>query len=318
MRVAALLVFAASVVGLSGCSPSLETCDPLAARAVTYDTLGKPYYQGQALVFASCGGTGGFCHTTPAVGTARHGVPFGFNFDMELVPRNLSMERDIAATEVLRAGQQRVYDQRFEIYSSVLHGDVPALPEFYEHVESFVDSNNRVLPRLDTDAGQEILRNWLACGSPVVERRPTVDDSGNFDYTRPEGVTPVGDVVAPNQNVITPEFSSIYASVISTTCGVVGCHRGTEPTGNLDMGSRTAAYSNLVGVNAMSSGCIDSGLMRVVEEDADHSLLINKLEGHLANGDMVCGPQMPLGGTPLDESVIDVIREWINEGALDN
>lgn len=318
MRVVGVAIVVLSALVLSACEQDLGACDIMEARALTYDSLGKPYYEGQALMVSSCGGTGGFCHTTPAVGTARHGVPFGFNFDMDLVPRNLSTERDVIATDVLRAGQQRVFEKRDGIYKAVLDGTMPALPEFYEHADDFVDADNHVLPRLTTPAGQEILRNWLSCGSPVVERRPTVDDQGHFVYTRPETVTPVGDIVAPNQSVISPEFSSIYSQVIATTCGVVGCHQGTNPTGHLDMGTRSAAYANLVGVNAMSDGCIDMGMTRVVEEDADHSLIINKLEGHFAGGAMVCGPQMPLGGTPLDQSVIDVIREWIDLGALDN
>lgn len=303
---------------LSGCQPSLGECDMLEARAVTYDTLGKPYYEGQALIVASCGGTGGFCHTNAATGTARHGAPFGFNFDMELVPRNLTLERDVAATNVLRDGQARIYEERQAIYGAVLDGDMPALGAFYQHADNFVDSNGHHLPRLNTPEGQDILRNWLSCGSPVVERRPTVDDAGHFVFERPAGVTAVGDIVAPNQSVLTPEFSSIYANVIASTCGVAGCHAGTDPSGHLDMGSLSVAYASLVDGVAMSSGCSESGATRVVPEDSDNSLLINKLEGHFANGDDVCGPQMPFGGTPLDQSVIDVIREWIDAGAQNN
>jgi hypothetical protein len=29
-------------------------------------------------------------------------------------------------------------------------------------------------------------------------------------------------------------------------------------------------------------------------------------------------PQMPNGGNPLPQSTIDLIRAWINDGALDN
>ena len=318
MRGVAASFFVLSILLGTGCEPSLGECDMLEARALTYDALGKPYYKGQALMVASCGGTGGFCHTNAAVGTARHGVPFGFNFDMDLVPRNLTLERDVAATDVLRAGQARTYEEREDIYGAVLDGDMPALPEFYEHADNFVDADSHVLPRLNTAEGQDILRNWLACGSPVVERRPTLDTEGHFVFERPAGVTPVGDIVAPNQSVLTPEFSSIYSTVIATTCGVAGCHQGTEPTGNLDMGSLSVAYTNLVNVAAASPGCNMSGATRVVPEDSDNSLLINKLEGHFANGDAVCGPQMPFGGTPLDQTVIDVIREWIDSGAQNN
>ena len=54
-------------------------------------------------------------------------------------------------------------------------------------------------------------------------------------------------------------------------------------------------------------------LQRVEPGDPDNSYLVQKLEGTAASGG-----QMPLGGTPLPQSTIDVIRQWITDGALDD
>lgn len=44
---------------------------------------------------------------------------------------------------------------------------------------------------------------------------------------------------------------------------------------------------------------------------AANSLLVKRIEGTIP-------PQMPLGASPLSESEINLIRTWINEGALNN
>jgi hypothetical protein len=51
-------------------------------------------------------------------------------------------------------------------------------------------------------------------------------------------------------------------------------------------------------------------LLRVKPGDPDSSYIIQKLEGRAA-----VGAQMPLGQAPLPQSTIDIIRQWISEGA---
>jgi hypothetical protein len=51
-------------------------------------------------------------------------------------------------------------------------------------------------------------------------------------------------------------------------------------------------------------------LSRVAAGDPDNSYLIQKLEGTAAEG-----AQMPFGGAPLEQAVIDGIRQWIADGA---
>ncbi len=56
---------------------------------------------------------------------------------------------------------------------------------------------------------------------------------------------------------------------------------------------------------------------RVTPNQPDNSYLVHKVQGtHLAAGGS--GSQMPEGQPPLSQSDIDLIRAWIQAGALPN
>ncbi len=100
-------------------------------------------------------------------------------------------------------------------------------------------------------------------------------------------------------------LAAIQSNVFTPTCATSGCHSGgTPPQGlNLEDGN---AFANLVNV---ASTQVPS-LSRVSPGDPDNSYLIQKLEGTAAVGN-----RMPFGGAPLDQAVIDDIRQWIADGA---
>jgi len=103
--------------------------------------------------------------------------------------------------------------------------------------------------------------------------------------------------------VLTADFASIQANVFTPIC--TGCHTGAAaPLGlRLDEG---VSYALLV--NAPSTEV--PGLLRVAAGDPSSSYLIQKLEGTAQ-----VGARMPLGGAPLPQETIAVIRQWIAEGA---
>src|SRR5262249_27706531 len=102
---------------------------------------------------------------------------------------------------------------------------------------------------------------------------------------------------------LTPDLQSIQDHVFTPICTV--CHSGaTAPLGfRLDAASAYAMLVNAPSVEVPS-------LRRVSPGNPDASYLIQKLEGHAA-----VGGQMPLGQTPLSQATIDVIRQWIANGA---
>jgi hypothetical protein len=137
---------------------------------------------------------------------------------------------------------------------------------------------------------------------------------GEFSGTFPSGDAAGGgdfearfSVAAPAE--MGPTLDEIQANVFTPTCSVSGCHTGpmgsTLP-GGMDLTSADASFANLVGVSSVQV----PELSRVEAGDPDNSYLIQKLEGTASEGE-----QMPFGGPPLDQAVIDDIRQWIADGA---
>jgi hypothetical protein len=114
-------------------------------------------------------------------------------------------------------------------------------------------------------------------------------------------------VSPPPPPPLTAEFGSIQQNVFTPTCAISGCHIGaTAPEGlRLDEAN---SFALLVGVASTEV----PSLLRVNPNNADLSYLIQKLEGTAT-----VGGRMPLSGPPfLPQTTIDVIRQWITDGAL--
>lgn len=98
-------------------------------------------------------------------------------------------------------------------------------------------------------------------------------------------------------------FDSIQQNVFTPIC--TACHVGASAPQGLRL-DEANSYALLVGVASAEQ----PALQRVRPSDPDNSYLIQKLEGTAA-----VGGQMPLNGTPLSRAQIDVIRQWITDGA---
>lgn len=102
---------------------------------------------------------------------------------------------------------------------------------------------------------------------------------------------------------LVPTIESIQANVFDAFC--ISCHDGaTAPLGlRLDAAN---SYALLVGVPSVEVPSVQ----RVRSGNPNASYLIQKLEGTAP-----VGGRMPLGGTPLPQADIDVVRQWIADGA---
>lgn len=103
---------------------------------------------------------------------------------------------------------------------------------------------------------------------------------------------------------LTADFASIQSHIFTPIC--TACHAGGGAPQGLRLDS-TNSYALLVGVPSTEV----SSILRVKPGDPDNSYLIQKLEGHAA-----IGARMPFGGPYLDQATIDVVRQWIRDGAL--
>jgi hypothetical protein len=107
----------------------------------------------------------------------------------------------------------------------------------------------------------------------------------------------------PDAGPLTADFDSIQSHVFTPVC--TACHAGGGAPQGLRLDA-TSSYDLLVGVPSNEQ----PSTLRVKPGDPNDSYLIQKLEGHAA-----VGARMPLGGPYLDQATIDVIRQWITDGA---
>ena len=105
--------------------------------------------------------------------------------------------------------------------------------------------------------------------------------------------------------VIGPTLDQIQTVVFSPLCA--SCHSGLAPAAGLDLSNADTSHLELVGIASSQQAAV----LRVAPTDPDNSYLIQKLE----NAAGIMGGQMP-PGSPLPQSDIDEIRQWIFDGAL--
>lgn len=302
MRRASLIVIAFALVG---CEPELGECDQAAAIRVAYDEVtGYPAYEGQALMVSSCG-YGSFCHGAEPDET--YGVPDGLHFDVQLAAVDGRVnERQVAR---LRRGRFRTVQESRLILHTVDLGTMPPPPnsdevrELIEAAPRYVraDASGFVpMPGVETDEGREILRNWLACAAPVVERPVPRDD----------GVPAV--VVPPDERTpIMPTWTSIFEDLLrGRGCATSLCHGGSDA--GFIVTDAADTHATLLGGTPSGEECNGMGTL-IVPEQPDNSLFLEKLQANPS-----CGDRMPLSGLPLSDDDIAAVSQWIADGAMMN
>ena len=127
--------------------------------------------------------------------------------------------------------------------------------------------------------------------------------AGNGDGLNANG-QPITPGANPTNSPLTADYQSIQDHVFTPIC--VRCHSGAAAPEGLQLDA-AHSYALLVGVPSSEM----PNLNRVTPGDPDSSYLVQKLEG--AAG--IAGARMPFGGPYLPQSTIDVIRQWITNGA---
>ena len=109
------------------------------------------------------------------------------------------------------------------------------------------------------------------------------------------------------------KLSTDVQPILTANCAVSGCHVGSSPPEGMNL-SQGMTYANTVDVKSRQSA-----LDRVEPSNPDLSYLVHKIQGtQLDPGVGGLSQQMPLNADPLPQSQIDLIREWIMEGAKNN
>jgi hypothetical protein len=113
-------------------------------------------------------------------------------------------------------------------------------------------------------------------------------------------------------------FTQIYPALfpLGTQAQCNYCHdrpANEISNGMLNMGSTQAdSYAAIVGTSSMSARCGATHTL-VVPGDSSTSLLFLKLQEGPP-----CGDRMPLGGSPLTAAQLEMVRSWIDAGAMNN
>jgi hypothetical protein len=340
-------LFSAASTLAAGCN-DLGTCDdPLNGR--TPVKVGpEVMYAGQAIMNASC--AGGTCHSSTAKGESRQGAPEGLDFDLALAPPGavipgadggvLAVQLNNVDVAGLRNRQRKIFDERELVWEQIDKGLMPPSDDFKSKVTSiarFMFGSDGSCPAGTnlgsfTDAKKE-LRNWLACGTPIVETNssslPFVPVSPTSDAGAPEkaagAIAYAGAVgyqfpacgATGGEAGVAPTFEQIYTNVLmkgSNLC--VGCHTGSAFMGNFDMSTADIAYTELLGMSGMggTTDCATNPRPMVKPSDAAGSYLIAKFGGTDAGA--ACGSPMPLGSTGLNAADLQLVRDWIAGGAV--
>ena len=106
-----------------------------------------------------------------------------------------------------------------------------------------------------------------------------------------------------------PAFAKDILPLLQQHC--VSCHVTGEELGGLGL-APSLAYEQLVNADSQQSS-----MVRVKPGAPDDSYLLHKLTGtHLDQGGT--GTRMPQGLPPLADAQIDLISQWIAQGAPDN
>ncbi len=117
-----------------------------------------------------------------------------------------------------------------------------------------------------------------------------------------EGLDENGEPIPPGPAPNT-DFQEIQATIFTPIC--TNCHIGAgAPRGlRLDAANSYALLVNVASIEVPA-------LLRVNPGNPDASYLVQKIEGNAA-----VGGRMPLGGQPLPQDRIDLVRRWISAGA---
>ena len=110
-------------------------------------------------------------------------------------------------------------------------------------------------------------------------------------------------------SAIIPTWYGVQANILQTSCTF--CHGGSSPFADLSW--EVDQYNTIV-TQVWTSPT--AGMPEVVPDNPDGSYLIWKLRGQGPGGEAIQGVRMPAGSGPLDTALIDVIVQWISEGAL--
>ena len=104
-------------------------------------------------------------------------------------------------------------------------------------------------------------------------------------------------------------LDNVQTEVFDKACA--SCHSAEAPAGGLDLSNADASYAGLVEMPAQNTLAQENRWMLVTPEDPDLSFLCRKIE----QPGLGEGAPMPPGDKELAPAYVDLIEDWIADGA---
>jgi methionine-rich copper-binding protein CopC len=149
-----------------------------------------------------------------------------------------------------------------------------------------------------------VLVTALLCGSGALLAGCVGSGSGLDANGNPIGSSSSAPPGSSAPQGLTADFQSIQDNIFTPIC--TKCHIGASAPEGLQLDA-AHSYALLVGVPSAEVPTT----LRVKPGDPTNSYIIQKLQ----NSAGIVGAQMPFGGPYLAQSTIDVIKQWITNGA---
>ncbi len=170
------------------------------------------------------------------------------------------------------------------------------LDELFSYTATATDPDGDEL-----DIGFEHYPEWMTVAGAVISGTPDIQMAdGGFTVIASEGLFSDTLFVMVDVVLAGPPVSSSQQiqPIFNGNCSGSQCHIGGTANGL----SLSSYLSLMQGGN---SGAV------VIPGNPDNSIIIRRLEGDIT-------PQMPFGRSPLPQATLQLIRDWIAEGAHDN
>lgn len=302
------------------CGEEVGSCDDPSRGQDTVISDGLIQFGGQAIINQACAG----CHGSGVTGASRQGAPAGLDFDLLPVEEPMAagtskkggdtiVELQPETVKGLRERQRLVFEERNLIWQQVKDGVMP--PDglgarFRELVKSIADTSESepctrgpAYKEIGEKQTQDVLRNWLACGAPIVESqgasvtRDKIAGVAGYQF-KMCGEGGEGGGGEP----ITIEL--LQEQVIDSKCAT--CHGGAiEP----DLSTADKSYEVFT---AAGDACMGKPYVDMAGKDLGQSYLHELLTADKPS----CPPgiKMPQGST-LSSAQLKLFEDWIAAGA---
>ena len=168
-----------------------------------------------------------------------------------------------------------------------------------------VATDTPIPPPTSTDTSTPATPSVTETGTPPTA---TASVAGSVTATPSATIAPT---TTPTATAATSSaFQEIQTTIFNPTCTGAFCHDVLGMSAGLVL-VEGQSYDHLVGVPPQNEAALQAGLLRVDPGNPDNSFLIVKL----TNPSLLEGSRMPLGKQPLSADQIQLIRQWISDGA---